>query len=452
MSRATWGSRLGFVFAAAGSAIGLANIWRFPYVVGSNGGSAFIVLYLVCLLFIGFPVFLAEILIGRTTQTTPGEAFEKLGKSRAWGAAGRLTILTGFIVSAFYSAVAAWVLGYFVEALLGNVSNFKDAAGPAGHFAHLQQSWLWCSSFHFLFLLFCTSVLYLGVRNGIEKGNKIMMPLLFVILLVLTFKGLWMPNSEKAIKFLLKPDWSALQPTAVLIALGQSFFTLSIGQGTMITYGSYLGMGDNLLKSCISVVLMDTCISLIASIAIFTIAFSVQISPDSGPGLIFHTLPVVFSQIPGGYFAALLFFLLVFLAALTSEISAMEPAIAYLMDEKGWKRHTAVAAVGVGAFVAGLPCALSYSLLKNVSIFGEPLLDAIAAFASNFLIPFGGFLAVVLVGWRWGVSNALKALKKGISEKFDTQIWVRGYFWLCFKWTAPILIIVVFMHALGFFG
>lgn len=451
MSRATWGSRIGFIFAAAGSAIGLANIWRFPYVVGENGGSAFIILYLICLFLIGFPVLIAEILIGRTTQANPSTAFQKLANKPGWGWAGKLTILTGFIVSGFYSSVAGWVLGYLFEVLSGKVTHFQDTVQSGQHFNALLENPFWTVGFHFLFLLACLGVLFFGVREGIERGNKIMMPLLFVVLIVLVLKGLMMPGASRGLTFLLNPNWSALTPTAFIAALGQSFFTLSLGQGTMVTYGSYLGTKDNLLKSCFPVALMDTVVSLLASLAVFTIVFSVGMEPDSGPSLIFHTLPLVFSQIPGGYFLALLFFLLVVLAALSSEISALEPAIAYLTD-KGWKRKSAVLVCGLGAFLIGVPCALSFSVLKNFTFFGETVLDSVAFLASNILIPIGGFLAIFLAGYIWGFENAFKNLQQGATLFFERYPLIKYYFWFCFKISAPFLIVIVFLHALGIFS
>lgn len=451
MSRATWGSRLGFMFAVAGSAVGLANIWRFPYVVGANGGSAFIILYLLCLCFIGFPVFMAEILIGRTTRTSPSGAFLALGKRPVWKWAGRMTILTGFIVSAFYSAVASWMLGYFFEALFGRITSFTDPSHAGAHYTALVEHPLWSLGFHFLFILLATTILFFGVRNGIEKGNKIMMPLLFGLLILLIAKGVTLPNADQALAFLFKPDWSALSATAVITALGQSFFTLSIGQGTMVTYGSYMESKDNLLKSCVPVVIMDTLVSLFASIVVFTIVFSAGLAPEAGPGLIFHTLPLVFSQMSGGYFVAVLFFLLVVLAALTSEISAMEPTIAFLMDERGWKRHSAVIACGLGAFFLGIPCALSASLLSSYTVLGYSIIDGMAFVASNILIPVGGFFAVILVGWIWGVPNAVVQLKLGADGLFDRFPLLKNYFWFCFKFSAPVLIIIVFLHAIGAF-
>jgi NSS family neurotransmitter:Na+ symporter len=441
MNRASWGSRIGFIFAVAGSAVGLANIWRFPYVVGSHGGSAFVMVYLLSVFLIGFPVLIAEMLIGITTQTSPSGAFGKLGGSSFWKWVGRLTIVTGFIVSAFYSVVAGWILGYLFEAVRGNLTSFASTGDAAIHFNRLTQNPLWSVGCHAIFLSLSTMVLYFGVRNGIERGNKIMMPMLFVLLILLVVKGLTLEGATKGLSFLFQPDWSALTPAAFLAALGQSFFTLSLGQGTMVTYGSYLTPRENLLKGCVPVVLMDTVISLLAAIAVFTIVFSAGLTPDSGPGLIFHTIPLVFSEIPGGHFLAILFFLLIVLAALTSEISALEPAIAYLMDEKGWKRHQAVLVCGTGAFLLGLPCALSSSIL-----------DKISSLCSDWLIPFGGFMAVVLVGWAWGFPSAIKKLREGSEGLFGRYPWIETYFWFCIKFAAPLLIIIVFLHTLGVFG
>ncbi|MBS4171559.1 MULTISPECIES: sodium-dependent transporter [unclassified Neochlamydia] len=452
MTRPLWGSRLGFIFAVAGSAVGLANIWRFPYIVGQYGGSAFIIVYLLCLFLIGFPVFMAEMLIGRTAQTSPSGAFRLLGGKLAWSWAGKLTILTGFIVSSFYSAIAGWVLGYLVEAVQGNLSNFTSATQVADHHRSLMNNPLWGLSFHFCFLLICIGILYLGVRNGIERGNKIMMPLLFLVLLYLVGTGLKMPNAQLGLEFLLKPDWSLLTPTAILAALGQSFFTLSIGQGTIVTYGSYLKPDENLVKSSYPVVIMDTLVSLLSAVAVFTIVFSVDLKPDQGSGLIFHTLPWVFSHLPGGHFLASMFFLLVVLAATTSEISAMEPTIAYLMDEWGWKRRQAVLICGLGAFLVGIPSALSSSILADVRWQGMTFLALTDFVANAILIPVGGFLAIILVGWVWGTTHSLNSLKLGSSHFFDNHPWLLHYFRFCFKIMSPILIIFVFLNALGFFS
>lgn len=451
MKRESWKSRAGFIFAAVGSAVGLANIWKFPYTAGASGGAAFVAVYLLCLLLIGFPVFIAEVIIGRSTKSSPRGALRQLGGNRFWSGAGLLMVFTGFLVSSFYSAIAGQILGYLVEAVRGNLTSFHNAGETLAFHETLMANPWWGTAFHFLFLALCTGVLFFGVRAGIERGNEVFMPLLILVLLALVGKGLLMPGSWQGIQFLFSPDWSAITPAVFLTALGQSFFTLSLGQGTMITYGSYLDDDTNIPSSCLPIILMDTLISLLAAVAIFTIVFSVGMRPDAGPGLLFHTLPLVFSQIPGGYLVALLFFLLVVLAALTSQISAMEPFVAYLMDEKGWSRHWAVAACGSGAFLLGIPSALSASLLREVTLFGMSFFELVAFVATEILIPLGGFLAVVLVGWKLGMGPTLEKLEQGTNGLFHRRPWVRHYFFFGIKYSAPILVLLVFLRELGVF-
>ncbi len=450
MERETWKSKFGFFFASVGSAVGLANIWKFPYIVGQNGGAAFIIVYLICLLLIGFPVLTAEIIIGRKTNRNPRGAFKLLSQgSRFWRFLGGGIIFTGFFVSAFYSAIAGRILGYFIEALQGNISAFKAPEDAVAHYESLVVSPLWGLGCHFSFMFFCVIILFRGVRKGIEKGASVMMPLLLIVLLILVIKGLTLPNASGAITFLLSPNWDELTPTAVLIALGHSFFTLSVGQGTMITYGSYLSKESNIPASCLPIALVDTIISLLVAIAVFTIVFSVGMEPTAGPGLIFHTLPYVFSKIMGGYVAAILFFLLVTLAAITSEISAMEPFIAYLIDKKRWKRSKAVIVCGAGAFAFGIPCALSSSLLGNISFHNFDILVVMDFVATSVLIPLGGLCAVALIGWKWGVRPAIEHMESGAGPLFKRWPWLKTYFSFCFKYVAPILIIIVFFHGLG---
>lgn len=449
MKRETWGSKLGFVFAVAGSAVGLANIWRFPYIVGQNGGAAFILMYLFFLLVVGFPVFISEILIGRKTQTSPSGAFKELGGRPIWALSGKLTIVTGFLVSGFYSAIAGWIFGYLMEAGLGNLSSFTSTTAAATYFETKLSTPIWGLSFHFLFLLICSMILYLGVRRGIERGTKIMMPLLFLTLLLLVVKGLTLPNAKEALEFLFRPDWNKLTPQAALLALGQAFFTLSLGQGTMVTYGSYLQKSENIVSTCIPILFMDLFVSLLSAIAIFTIAFSVGMEPNAGPTLLFNTLPWVFSQISGGYVLAVSFFLLVTLAAITSEISAMEPMIAYLRDDRGFSRHASVIVCGIGAFILGIPAALSFSLFNKIHPFGMPIIDFMDYLCSSFLIPLGGFLAVLLVGFVWGIPQALKHLHQGAGDLFQTSPWLNTYFKISIRYIAPLLIIIVFLKSTG---
>jgi NSS family neurotransmitter:Na+ symporter len=451
MSRESWGSKTGFLLAAIGSAIGLANIVKFPYMVGQNGGAAFIFAYLMCLLLIGLPVLTAEILIGRRGQSNPLGAMRKMGGNRFWTAAGGMIVLTGFIISGYYSALAAWILGYLFQALMGNVTHFTSGEDALSHFNALIATPSWGLSFHFLFLLICSGILYTGVRSGIERGSKIMMPLLFGTLLILVFKGLGMSKAGEGLTFLFEPDWSLITPSVIMMALGQSFFTLSVGQGTMITYGGYLSKKESLLSTTIPIVLADTVVSIMAAIAIFTIVFSFDIEPTAGLGLIFQTLPVIFSQMTGGYFFALLFFVLVSLAAITSEISAMEPAIAYLVDEWKWSRRKAVAVVGSAAFLVGVPVSLSANLLGDVSLFGMSIFDFVDFIATSVMNSIGALLAVILVAWYWGFNNAFAELREGSEKFFKRNHWAKWYYMICFKFVSPALIVLVFLRAIGVF-
>ncbi|MBT7264177.1 MAG: sodium-dependent transporter [Waddliaceae bacterium] len=444
--RETWKSSAGFIFAAMGSAVGIANICIFPCLVGANGGAAFIAVYLISLLLIGFPVFISEITLGRKTHRNPAGAFKEVGKTKLWSRAGLLTVVTGLIVTAFYSVLAGWVLGYFVEAIAGRLHIMTTIEETSFFYNTLMSKPLWALAFHFIFIVICGAVLYGGVRHGIERGSKFMMPILIVILLFLVVRGLMLPGAGKGLKYLLSPDWSMLTPAAILLALGQAFFTLSLGQGTMVTYGSYLTKKDSIPSVAIPVALGDTAISLCAAIVVFTTVFSVGMEPSQGLGLIFQTLPIVFGQLPGGYLLAVVFFLFVTLAAVTSEISAMEPVIAYLVDERQWRRHSAVAACTVGGFLLGIPCALSYSILKGVTLSGVNIMDAVMFITEGALIPAGGFFAVILVGWVWRQRKALRNLREGSSGFFDKNIWFRRYLWLCIKYVAPVLIIVVFLN------
>ncbi|MCH9633695.1 MAG: hypothetical protein S4CHLAM7_04280 [Chlamydiae bacterium] len=451
MKRASWKSKLGFIFAAAGSAVGLANIWRFPYIVGQYGGAAFICIYLVCLFLIGFPVFISEVLIGRTAQKNPAGAFKKLGGDSFWTGSGLFTVITGFIISSFYSVIAGWVLGYLIASIGGLSTHFSSLAEVQSYFKHLVGNPVWGLAFHLIFMVLCFGLLFLGVRKGLERGSKILVPFLIVILIALVISGLSLPGSEKGLAFYFKPNWSLITPTTFLIALGHSFFTLSLGQGTMVTYGSYLSPKDNIPKSCFPIALIDTFIALLAGMAIFPIVFSVGLSPDEGAPLIFYTLPLAFSQLKGGYIFAILFFLLLTLAAITSQISALEPLIAYLMDEKKWRRKKAVIFVCLTSFLLGIPMIFSNFVAHKFLVFGHSLWDLVSMIALDIMVPIGGFLALILIAWRWGFKKAYHALKEGTEGLFERNILVKGYFWLSLKFTAPLLVILIFLKAIGLF-
>ncbi len=449
--REQWKSRLGFIWAAVGSAIGLGSIWRFPYVVGENGGATFVLLYLICLLLVGFPVLISEILIGRKAQLNPSGSFKQIGKHKGWQGAGKMTILTGFLVSSFYTVIAGWTLGYFIQAILGQLTHFTSASEATHHFQHFSISLFWGIGSLMGFLILSFLILYTGVQQGIEAGNKVMMPLLLFVLVFLAIKGLMTPGGAEGVAFIFKPNWAEITPTAILLALGQAFFSLSLGQGTMVTYGSYLGKKGNIPGTCLPIMLFGICISLVAGIAIFTIVFSAGLSPSSGESLMFQTLPIIFSQISGGYFMCLLFFLLLVLAALTSQISAMEPLIAYFIDTKKWKRHRAVLTTTIAVFIVALPCVLSFGPWKEVTLFGKSFFNILLFLCLNILIPLGGLAAVILVGWRWSFRSAYPHLKEGAEGLFKSYPSLRWYFGISIKYIAPSIIVIVMLDALGVF-
>lgn len=447
--RELWKSKIGFIWAAVGSAIGLGSIWRFPYVVGQNGGAAFVILFCIFLLFISLPVLIAEILIGRRAHRNPNGAFRELGRSKVWGGFGLMTVVTGFLVSSFYSVICGWTLGYLLEALGGHLTNFTTIAESGTYFQKLVGSPWWAVSTHFGFMFIATLILYVGVQKGIEAWNKVLMPLLFVILVLLVVKGLSMAGADSGLKFLFAPNWKSITPGVVVVALGQAFFGLSLGQGTMVTYGSYLSERENIPSTCLPIALAVIFISLFAGVAIFSIVFSVGAEPTSGPNLMFQTLPMVFSQITGGSILAVLFFLLIFLAGLTSQISAMEPVISYLIDEKNFVRHQAVFWCGLGAFVVGIPSALSLGILAGWKIFGMNLFDAVSSFCINILIPLGGLSAVLLLGWRWGLKDAFEHLRVGADRFFEKFPYLVNYLKFSIKYFSPVIIVFILLNILG---
>lgn len=446
MLRESWRNRAGFALAAMGSAIGLASIVRFPYLVADHGGAAFIVIYLLSIFVIGIPMLISEITLGRATQKNCFESFVDKGRSHFWKGAGCWVLLTALLISAFYSALSGWICGYLVEAIFGQLQQLQTPEAATGHFRDLLKTPLWGLSYHFIFLGISVALVYAGLRKGIERGCKILMPILFVTLLILVIKGLSLDNTISALEYLFKPDWSLITPSVILMALGQAFFTLSLGQGTMITYGSYLAKKTPFMASCVAIALSVVIVSILSAIAIFTIIFSANITPEGGLGLMFQTLPVVFSKMAGGYVLAISFFLLVALAALTSEISVLEPIIAYLVDRYGWTRKKAALAAGFLAFAIGVPCALSTSLLSEYQLWGKNILELFDLIATTILIPLGGLLGIVLVAWRWGFSPASKELTNGKMEKYPL-----GHFCLkiCFKYLVPALILIIFFSNLS---
>ncbi len=448
-NREQWNSKIGFILAASGSAIGLGNIWKFPYIAGENGGAAFIFIYLICIAIIGLPVLIGEILLGRTTQRNPVGAFRKLSNSSFWASIGGLGVLAGFIILSFYTVVAGWSLGYIFEAISGVFYDFNKIESAGIHFQTLTNNVTWIVGFTAAFLLLTMAIVYAGVQKGIERGSKIMMPLLFVILIILMIKGLTMPGAEKGVAFLLEPNWDNVTGETVLLALGHAFFTLSLGMGAMMTYGSYMKQSNSIMSSSLQIIFLDTIIALIAGVAIFTAVFATGQNPSEGPGLIFLTLPVVFTKMTGGYIFSILFFLLLSIAALTSSISLLEVVIAYFVDEKKWDRKKAVLIFGGVTFLVALPSALSFNLIKDVTFFGLNYFDIADYLASNILLPFGGLFISIFIAWIWGFDKVFIELKKGSESLFEKHIWVINAWKVFIKYFAPVLIFLVLLSKLG---
>jgi NSS family neurotransmitter:Na+ symporter len=445
-SREHWGSRIGFILAAAGSAIGLGNVWKFPFITGLYGGAAFVMVYLVCILLIGAPVMLIEFAIGRKTQRNPVGAYEAIAGERSlWTWVGGLGVLAGFIILSYYSVVAGWCLGYVIKSIGGAFSAFNDPAEAGEVFERFAGSPSQAVFSHAVFMLICIIVVAQGVKSGIEKAARVLMPTLLAILVLLVFRGLTLEGSGKGVEFLFRADFSKLTGDAILVALGHAFFTLSLGMGAMITYGSYLSRQDNLVSSAVWVLVLDTGIALMAGLAIFSAVFAYGLDPAAGEGLIFHVLPVVFGQMPGGAFFAFLFFVLLSIAAVTSGISLLEVVIAYLVDEKGWKRPKATWVFGTVILVLGIPSALSFGPLADVKIGNWTFFQLFDYVSFKYILPLGGLLSILFVLGRWKVVEFLAELRRGSSW------WLPGLFLARLALgIAAVLMVITFIA--GLFG
>ncbi|MCX7611552.1 MAG: sodium-dependent transporter [Ignavibacterium sp.] len=451
LQREKWGSKIGFVLAAAGSAIGLGNIWKFPYVAGQNGGAAFFIIYIFCVILIGLPVIIAEIILGRTAQKNPVGAFKKLSDSKFWPWVGAMGVFAGFIILSFYSVVAGWSVGYVYESATGVFYNFNSAQSAAEHFNHLTKNVTWGVGMLAIFILMTMFFVYAGVQKGIEKGSKIMMPLLFILLIIVMIRGITLEGSDEGLAFIFHPDWSKVTPKTFLEALGQAFFSLSLGMGAMLTYGSYMSRNDNVPKSSLEIVVLDTLVAVIAGVAIFTAVFATGQNAAQGPGLIFHTLPIVFTKMPGGYFVGIIFFILLTIAALTSAISLLEVVTAYFVDEKNWSRHKAVLVFGSLAFLVGIPSVLSFNIIENYKIFGMNFFDVANYLSSNIMLPLGGLLIAIFVGNVWGIDKVLQELKQGSDKLFTNYSWIVSLWVVLIKYVSPILILFVLLQSIGVF-
>ncbi len=437
--RGHWSGKLGFVLAAAGSAIGLGNIWRFPYMAGEGGGGAFVFIYLVCVLLIGVPVLFAELSIGRATSRNPVGAFKKLAPESAWPLLGGLGVLTGFAILAFYGVIAGWTLGYTWMALTGTFGPGVDAAASNEIFGAYIGNVTYSVGLTAVFLLITALVVRGGISGGIEKAAKVLMPVLLGVLVLLLFRALTLPGAAGGLEYLLRPDLSEVTPGVVVLALGQALFSMSLGMGAMITYGSYFPEDESLPFAGTAVALSDMAIALLAGLVIFPALFSAGMDPSGGPGLVFVVLPTVFAQMPLGSLFATLFFASLAIAALTSTISLMEVVVAYLVDDRGWARQKAAWSVAAACFVLAVPSALSQGGHPFFSDFlGSTWLDIQNIIWGNYGLSIGAILICLFVGFRWGTDKMLDHVEQG-----GMPLPGRGAFGFMVKFVCPVAIAVV---------
>ena len=438
-SRGQWGSSVGFVLAASGSAIGLGNIWRFPYVTGQNGGAAFVLIYLVAVLLICVPYLFAELVVGRHTHKNPVGAIKAIKPGTPWFMVGGLGVLTGVCILSYYAVIAGWAFGYI----------FKTLLAPAMPHAEFTASPVLALPLFAAFLVLTVLVVVGGVEHGIERWAKILMPVLLVLMVLVIVRGLTLDGAAAGLRFYLEPDFSKVTGSVVLAALGQAFFSLSLGMGAMVTYGSYLARTANLRVSGGWVAVFDTAIALMAGFMIFPALFALGKDPASGPTLIFEVLPAVFAEMPFGGLVGVSFFVLLSIAALTSTVSLLEVPVSYLVDEKGWSRTRAAWTVGGVALVIGVPSVLSQGavpVLSEMTFFNVPSFMYIMDFIfGNISLAVGALLLSIFVGWVWGMTPAGKEMHEG-SGMSDAGIRVWGFF---LRFVCPVVIFLVLLNVFG---
>ena len=430
-----FGSKFGVFTAAAGSAIGLGNIWRFPYILGEYGGGAFLVIYLLFVVFIGITLMLSEFTIGRSAQRNPVGAFKKLAPGTLWHLVGLLGVGTVFMILAFYAIVAGWTLEYVYRSVINGFEGQNQSQLEQmfdGFSSNFFRQLIW----FLVFMLLTVWIVISGVKNGIERYTKVLMPLLFLILIILCVRAVTLPGAGEGLKFLFKPDLSKITGVVVLVALGQAFFSLSIGMGTLITYGSYIGKNENLLNTAVKVSMADTFIAILAGIAIFPAVFAFGFDPAEGTGLVYKILPAIFQKMPGGYIFSIFFFVLLGVAALTSTISMLEVIVAYFSEELNMTRKSATWVSAALVSVLGIIAAKSgtvFSGLENITL--------------TVLLPLGGLLIVLFLGWYFGVNKT----RKEITNNGTIPSKLFPVFMFLVKFLAPVAIAVVFLYGLGVF-
>lgn len=438
-----WSSRIGFILSAAGSAIGVGAIWKLPYVTGISGGGAFFLLFILFVLFMGFPMLLAEFVIGRSTQKEAISAYRSLAPNSNWHWIGKMGVFTSFLLLSFYSVIGGWIVIYFAKGLFGGI--ISEGANYGSVFNLTIGNPTLVIAAQFVFLAITVIVVAKGVQNGIEKVSKILMPALFILFIVLIIRSLTLDNAMEGVKFFLAPDFSRITSQSILFAMGQAFFTLSVGISVMVTYSSYLSKKESLIQPAISIVAMNVLIALLAGLAIFPAVFSLGLEPSEGPGLLFVVLPAVFDQIVFGEVFLLGFLALFLFATLTSAFSMLEIIVASIVKGKEEKRSKYAFIIGALVFVVGIPSALSYSVFADILIFSKSIFDSADYLVSNILLPLGVFLISIFV--------SLKIKKSTLREELlqHSRLGATAFhiWFFIMRYVIPIAIIIVFLDSTG---
>ncbi len=439
-----WSSRFAFILAATGSAVGLGNIWKFPYITGENGGGAFVLVYLICVAALGVPIMIAEIMMGRRGRQSPINTMQTLadeaGADPRWHYLGWMGMLAGFLILAYYSVIAGWSMAYIAKAFFGGFFS-SDAADIKTLFENFMASPIQQIFWHTLFMVITMQIVMRGVKGGLEQAVRFLMPALFFILIVLVGYAMSSGAYQQGIDFLFTPDFSKINANAVLTAMGHAFFTLSLGMGSIMIYGSYLPKHVSIAKTTFFIAGADTVVALLAGIAIFPLVFANHLEVATGPGLIFQTLPLAFGKMTGGWLFGVLFFVLLFLAALTSSISLIEPTVAWLVENKNIDRHKACVWSGTACWTLGIAVVFSFNIWADFKFFGNNLFHLLDYLTANLMLPLGGLTIALFSGWMMKPANAEQELEMPV-EGF--KIWQ-----FLIKYVAPPAVFLVFLHVLG---
>lgn len=440
-----WSSRFAFILAATGSAVGLGNIWKFPYITGENGGGAFVMVYLLCVLLIGIPIMMAESMIGRRARQSPINAMQTLSEEAKadpnWHYLGWLGVIAGFCILSYYSVIAGWSMAYVLKAFIGSFSG-GDAKDMQELFADFTGSPLSLTFWHTVFMCITMSVVARGVQNGLEKSVRFLMPGLFVLLILLVGYAMTTGAYQQGVDFLFVADFSKITGNAILTAMGHAFFTLSLGMGAIMVYGSYLPTGVSIAKTSMLIAGADTAVALLAGIAIFPVVFANNLEVGSGPGLIFQTLPIAFGNMAGGWIVGILFFVMLVFAALTSAISLIEPAVAWLIENHDCNRKQACIWSGTMAWLLGLGTVFSFNVWSNVKFFDKTIFQLLDYLTANLMLPIGGFCIAIFAGWIMAQQNSESEL--ALTQPLHYKIWQ-----ILVRYISPAAVFLVFLHVVG---